>query len=88
MKVNEAHQKLIFILLGILITLVILLLTGATQIGPTHIDERSQIGRYRMTTVVRRNFEHVFVIDTVTGVVKWVGDDEGKPFNEIEGRSW
>jgi hypothetical protein len=38
-----------------------------------------------MGTTVRRDFVEIFVIDTTTGVVKWVGKDEGKPFDEIKG---
>lgn len=73
-------QKLILILLGASLTLTVLFLTGATSVG-----EPSQIGRYRMTALMRGNFPDVFVIDTVTGVVKWVGNDEGKPFDQIKG---
>jgi hypothetical protein len=39
-----------------------------------------------MTAVVRGNFPDLFVIDTATGAVKWVGNDEGKPFELIKGR--
>lgn len=81
MKTKDAHQKVILILLGISIVLALLFLTGATP-----IDGASQIGRYRMTAVVRGNFPDLFVIDTATGVVKWVGNDEGKPFELIKGR--
>jgi hypothetical protein len=81
MKIKDAHQKLIFVLLGISIVFALLFLTGATA-----IDDASQIGRYRMTAVVRGNFPDLFVIDTATGVVKWVGNDEGKPFELIKGR--
>lgn len=69
------------ILIGAAITLAILLLTGANQ-----VDSGPQIGRYRLTAVVRGNFPDLFVIDTATGAVKWVGDDEGKPFDQIKGR--
>lgn len=73
-------QKLILILLGASLTLTVLFLAGATS-----VDQPSQIGRYRMTALMRGNFPDVFVIDTVTGVVKWVGNDEGKPFDQIKG---
>jgi len=81
MKIKDSYQKLIFILFGISIVLSLLFLTGATS-----IDGASQIGRYRMTAVVRGNFPDLFVIDSATGVVKWVGNDEGKPFEQIKGR--
>ena len=74
-------QKLIYILIGASITATAIFLTGA---GP--VDEPSQIGRYRMTAVVRGSFPDLFVIDTTTGAIKWVGNDEGKPFDQIKGR--
>jgi len=69
------------ILIGVAITLAALLLTGANP-----VDDRPQIGRYRLTAVVRGNFPDLFIIDTATGAVKWVGNDEGKPFDQIKGR--
>jgi hypothetical protein len=81
MKFADTRQKLIFTLFGILVALSLLLLTGATG-----VDNTSQIGRYRLTAVVRGNFPDLFVIDTATGAVKWVGNDEGKPFESIKGR--
>ena len=69
------------ILTGAAITLAALLLTGANP-----ANDRPQIGRYRLTAVVRGNFPDLFVIDTATGAVKWVGNDEGKPFDQIKGR--
>ena len=64
--------------IGLLLVAALLFLTGA---GGT-----MEIGRYRMTTVVRGNFTDIFVIDTTTGVVKWLGGDEGKPFEEVKGK--
>jgi hypothetical protein len=81
MKIKDARQKLIFTLIGISMVLALLLLTGTTP-----IDSTAQIGRYRLTAVVRGNFPDLFVIDTATGAVKWVGNDEGKPFELIKGR--
>ncbi|MCB2145245.1 MAG: hypothetical protein KQI81_02140 [Deltaproteobacteria bacterium] len=81
MKSKDASQKLIFILIGISMVLMLLLLTGAAP-----VDRTSQIGRYRLTAMVRGNFPDLFVIDTATGAVKWIGNDEGKPFEQIKGR--
>ena len=81
MKSENTRQKLCYLLLGISITLALLLFTGASP-----IDDRPQIGRYRLTAVVRGNFPDLFIIDTATGAVKWVGNDEGKPFEAIKGR--
>jgi len=83
MKSKDASQKLFFTLIGILMVLALLLLTGTTPIGSTGT---AQIGRYRLTAVVRGNFPDLFVIDTATGAVKWIGNDEGKPFELIKGR--
>jgi hypothetical protein len=78
MKMSRSKFKLVFF--GIVIVLAYLLLTGAT-----YNNGSSQIGRYRLSIINRGGFPDLFVIDTVTGVVKWVGKDEGKPFEEIKG---
>jgi len=69
------------ILMVVAITLAALLFAGANP-----VDDRPQIGRYRLTAVVRGSFPDLFIIDTATGAVKWVGNDEGKPFDQIKGR--
>jgi hypothetical protein len=51
----------------------------------THNTGSSQIGRYRLSLINRSGFTDLFVIDTTTGIVKYVGKDEGKPFEEIKG---
>lgn len=77
MKSTGRHKRLGYVLFGISIVLALLFLTGAYS--------TEQIGKYRMTSVVRRDFTEVFVIDTTTGVVKWVDSkDEGKPFEQIK----
>lgn len=53
--------------------------------GATKNNGSSQIGRYRLSVINRSGFPDLFVIDTATGMVKWVGKDEGKPFTEIKG---
>ena len=67
-------------LLMIAIALAFVFLTGAMQDNVS-----SQIGRYRLSVVTRGSFNDLFVIDTATGIVKWVGKDQGKPFEEIKG---
>lgn len=71
-------QKISFFLIGIAVTIALLFLSGAIS--------APQIGRYQMEVVVRSpNVSDVWVIDTTTGVVKWLDyKDEGKPFNEIK----
>ena len=78
---QPTRQNVLFLLLGVLLTLSAILLTGAAG-----TSDNAQIGRYRMTAIMRGNFSDLFVIDTTTGVVKWVGNDEGKPFDQIDGR--
>ena len=81
MKHERIFNNLVVLLAGVSAVLALLLLTGAS-----HGDPQDQIGRYRLTAVVRGNFPDLFVIDTATGEVKWVGSDEGKPFEAIKGR--
>lgn len=70
--------------LGLLV--VATLLASLFLTGTTNISGPNQIGRYRLSVITRGNFPELFVIDTATGIVKWVGNDEGKPFEEIKGR--
>ncbi len=76
---NRKHNRTLGLLV-IGIVLASLFLTGTT-----HSNGPDQIGRYRLSVINRGGFSDLFVIDTVTGVVKWVGKDEGKPFEEIKG---
>ena len=78
---KDNRQQLTYILFGFLASLAVFMLIGATP-----IEDQAQVGRYRLTAVVRGNFPDLFIIDTATGVVKWVGNDEGKPFDQIKGR--
>jgi hypothetical protein len=39
-----------------------------------------------MSVTARGNFTDIYVIDTITGIVKYVGKDEGKPFEQITGK--
>jgi hypothetical protein len=73
-------NKASFILLGIFLILVLFLMTGADTVRP------QQTERYRMSVVIRGNFTDISVIDTVTGVVKYLGKDEGKPFDQVSGK--
>jgi len=68
------------VLAAVFILMLLVLLTGAAQTGT------DQVGRYRMAVVTRNNFTDIFIIDTTTGVVKYVGKDEGKPFAQIKGK--
>jgi hypothetical protein len=70
----------LFIVMSMLMLFALVMFTGAAH---TNGD---QIGRYRMQVITRNNFTDIFIIDTTTGVVKYVGKDEGKPFEAIQGK--
>ncbi|UCF93808.1 MAG: hypothetical protein JSW39_06520 [Desulfobacterales bacterium] len=72
-------EKVAFFLIGVAAVLALLFLTGANNVPPT--------GRYQMDVVIRRDFADVYVIDTATGVVKWLDfKDESKPFDQIKSK--
>jgi len=71
-------QRYMIFLLSVFLLLSLFLFTGA--------DYNSQVGRYRMSVITRSNFTDIYVIDTVTGMVKYLGPDEGKPFAEVKGK--
>jgi hypothetical protein len=77
MNIKQLNHRLGYFLLGILACLGILFLTGAGNGG--------QVGRYQISTCLKRDWVYVYVIDTTTGVVKFVDEkDEQKPFEEIK----
>ena len=79
MSTNGFFERLVYILTGLTIALLFLFLTGAYN--------ASQIGRYQISTEVRRDFIEIYVIDTTTGTVKYVDSkNENKPFEEIKSR--
>lgn len=67
-----------YLMAGLFILLALFVLMGA--------NTQQSVGRYRMTIVTRNNFTDIFVIDTTSGVIKYVGKDEGKPFDRIKGK--
>ena len=79
MTSKHLNTKTIAVLLTTLMIIATIFLTGAAQ-------HQSQIGRYRMATISRNSFTDIYVIDTATGIVKYVGKDQGKPFDAIEGQ--
>ena len=68
----------IYLLIVLMALFGLVFLTGATN--------GQQVDRYRMQVIVRGNFTDIYVIDTATGVIKWVGDDQGKPFDAIKSK--
>lgn len=78
MKGKAWRERALFLAIGMLTALALVALTGASDMQP--------VGRYQMDSVLRGNFTDIYVIDTTTGAVKWVGNDEGKAFESIKGR--
>jgi hypothetical protein len=77
MSENNLTGRFGYFVLGILACLGILFLTGAGNGG--------QVGRYQVSTCLKRDWVYVYVVDTTTGVVKFVDEkDENKPFEEIK----
>jgi hypothetical protein len=76
MQKNKFPERLASFVMGFLAAMGLLFLTGAA--------DTSQVGRYQISTCLKRDWVHVYVIDTATGVVKFVNEkDEKKPFLEI-----
>ena len=78
MQAIRKSQAVVYFAAGILLALVLVALIGAGGEAP--------VGRYQMEIVSRTGFTDIFVMDTTTGVIKYVGKDEGKPFSQMQGK--
>jgi hypothetical protein len=78
MKSYAFAKSVVWFGTGLLLALALVALTGAGGEAP--------IGRYQMEIISRTGFTDIFVIDTTTGVIKYVGKDEGKPFDQVQGK--
>jgi hypothetical protein len=68
----------VYLVLGAMITLGLVFIIGA---GPNG----AAVGRYQISTCLKRDWVYVYVIDTATGTVKFVDEkNENKPFEEIK----
>ena len=77
MKSGKWVEKISFFLIGAVVIVAFLFLTGAADVP--------QIGRYQINSVSRGDFTDVYVIDTTTGAVKWWDTKyENIPFEKIE----
>ena len=77
MKSGKWVTKFSFFLIGAVVIVAFLFLTGAADVP--------QIGRYQINSVSRGDFSDVYVIDTTTGAVKWWDTKyENIPFEKIE----
>jgi hypothetical protein len=71
-------QRVSYLVLGALVTLGLVFIMGSGPNSP-------QVGRYQLSTCLKRDWVYVYVIDTATGVVKFVDEkNENKPFEEIK----
>lgn len=76
MWTSKLRGNCVSILVGGMGVLVLLLLTGAS-LPPS-------AGKYQMEVVSRDRATHIYVMDTTTGVVKWV-DKMNIPFEKMKG---
>lgn len=79
MQTMTLPKSMVYFWAGLLLALVLVTLTGAGGEAPP-------VGRYQMELTSRNGFTDIFVMDTATGVIKYVGKDEGKPFDQIKGK--
>jgi hypothetical protein len=74
----KISQPILYVILGAMMMLGLVFVMGS---GPNS----SHVGRYQLSTCLKRDWVYVYVIDTVTGVVKFVDEkNENKPFEEIK----
>jgi len=74
----KIRHKIVFLVFGAMITLGLVFIIGAGSNG-------TQLGRYQISTCLKRDWVYVYVIDTATGAVKFVDEkNENKPFEEIK----
>jgi hypothetical protein len=74
----KTRQSVTFFILGAMVVVGLVFMIGAGQNG-------TQVGRYQISTCLKRDWVYVYVIDTATGIVKFVDEkNENKPFEEIK----
>ena len=74
----KISQPVTYFILGAMVVVGLVFTIGAGQ-------NNSQVGRYQISTCLKRDWVYVYVIDTATGAVKFVDEkNENKPFEEIK----
>jgi len=77
MKTSSRADRVWFFLIGGLMAAGLFFLLGSGPAGP--------VGRYQVSTCLKRDWVYVYVIDTTTGAVKFVDEkNENKPFDEVK----
>jgi len=74
----KTRRPVTYFILGAMVVVGLVFMIGAGQ-------NNSQLGRYQLSTCLKRDWVYVYVIDTATGAVKFVDEkNENKPFEEIK----
>jgi hypothetical protein len=74
----KARRPVTYFILGAMVVVGLVFMIGAGQ-------NNSQVGRYQISTCLKRDWVYVYVIDTATGAVKFVDEkNENKPFEDIK----
>ena len=74
----KISQPVTYFIMGAMVVVGLVFMIGAGS-------NDGQIGRYQISTCLKRDWVYVYVVDTVTGVVKFVDEkNENKPFEEIK----
>jgi hypothetical protein len=74
----KIRQPVAYTVLGAMVMLGLVFVVGAGQ-------NDAPIGRYQISTCLKRDWVYVYVVDTATGAVKFVDEkNENKPFEEIK----
>jgi hypothetical protein len=74
----KMRQPVSYFILGAMVVVGLVFMIGAGQ-------NNGQVGRYQVSTCLKRDWVYVYVIDTATGTVKFVDEkNENKPFDEIK----
>jgi hypothetical protein len=77
MKASGLAERVWFFLGGAVIAAGLFFLLGTGPAGP--------VGRYQLSTCLKRDWVYVYVIDTTTGAVKFVDEkNENKAFDEVK----
>jgi len=74
----KMSRRILYLIFGAMIALGLVFIIGTGPNSP-------QVGRYQISTCLKRDWIYVYVIDTATGSVKFVDEkNENKPFEEIK----
>ena len=76
MSTVTLRGKISYFIIGALSVSAVFFLTGASGMNP--------VGQYQMEIVVRDRITQIYVMDTTSGVVKWV-KNTNTPFSEMKG---